>query len=56
MKIITNFSNHKRFKVILIKLADRLHNMRTLTHIKNINKKTNIAMETLEVFAPLAQD
>ncbi len=52
-KLVLAMSNDLR--VLVVKLADRLHNMQTLHHIKKEEKRYKKARETLDIYAPLAE-
>lgn len=50
-----NNSQGTKQKAIIIKIIDRLHNIRTIHHIKSITKRKRIASETLQFYIPLAK-
>lgn len=42
-------------RILMIKLCDRLHNMRTIKHVKSEESRRRVSLETLEIYAPLSE-
>jgi guanosine-3',5'-bis(diphosphate) 3'-pyrophosphohydrolase len=60
IKMIENYRNlmwsvSKDIRVLVVKIADRVHNMRTLYHIPNEDKRRRIALETMDIHSALAE-
>jgi (p)ppGpp synthase/HD superfamily hydrolase len=53
---IVRIMNYEDPRAALVKLSDRLHNMRTIQHHPKLSKQKSIAKETLEHFVPLARE
>lgn len=52
-KFILTLSNDLR--IVIVKLADRLHNMQTLHYVSDPQKRKNVAIETMEIYAPISR-